>query len=60
MDEVLARPMEGVDEALKAGVVRTLSHVWFSSLLAWVNGWTDVRGVGDDLEVATRLLLPER
>jgi hypothetical protein len=31
--------------------------VWFSALLGWVNGWTNVGAVGEELESAARLLL---
>jgi len=57
MAAVLESAMDGVDPATQQGVVRVLGHVWFSALLNWVNGWTDVHRVGDDLEHAARLLL---
>lgn len=57
MGEVLSSAMDGVDAELRDTVVRILSHVWFSTLLGWVNGWYPVSQVGDDLEDAARLLL---
>jgi hypothetical protein len=57
MGEVLSSAMDGVDPELRETVVRILSHVWFSTLLGWVNGWYPVSQVGDDLEDAARLLL---
>jgi AcrR family transcriptional regulator len=57
MAAVVLEPMGDLPADLKAGVVRALSHVWFSSLLGWVNGWTGSEAVGDDLEAAARLLL---
>jgi AcrR family transcriptional regulator len=57
MASVLAGPMGDIDPALKAGITRALSHVWFSALLGWVNGWTNVGAVGEELESAARLLL---
>jgi AcrR family transcriptional regulator len=57
MSEVLSSGMSDVDPDLRAHVVRILSHVWFASLLGWVNGWNPVSQVGDDLEIAARLLL---
>jgi TetR/AcrR family transcriptional regulator, cholesterol catabolism regulator len=57
MAAVLAEPMSDIDPKLRAGVVRALSHVWFSALLGWVNGWTNVGAVGEELESAARLLL---
>jgi hypothetical protein len=49
--------MGDIDPKLKAEITRALSHVWFSALLGWVNGWTNVGAVGDELESAARLLL---
>jgi TetR/AcrR family transcriptional regulator, cholesterol catabolism regulator len=57
MAAVLAGPMGDIDPKLKAEITRALSHVWFSALLGWVNGWTNVGAVGDELESAARLLL---
>ncbi|MHB1486005.1 MAG: TetR family transcriptional regulator [Acidimicrobiales bacterium] len=57
MGELLAAPMYDIDARRRAGVVQVLSHVWFSTLLGWVNGWENVGKVGDELELATRLLL---
>jgi len=57
MGALLAEPMGDLDPQLRDGIVRTLSHVWFSSLLGWVNGWTTVGAVGEELESAARLLL---
>ncbi len=38
-------------------IVRVLGYVWYSTLLGWVNGWSHVGRVRDELEVAARLLL---
>jgi TetR/AcrR family transcriptional regulator, cholesterol catabolism regulator len=57
MQRILSSSMADVDEATKADVVRVLNHVWFSALLAWVHGWTDVEHVIEELEVAARLVL---
>jgi AcrR family transcriptional regulator len=57
MGEVLSTAMDGVEPELRDTVVRILSHVWFATLLGWVNGWYPVSQVGDDLEDAARLLL---
>ncbi len=58
MVDVLSRAMsDEVDDDLNAGVCRVLTHVWFSSLIGWVNGWGDGVNVGDELEFAARLLL---
>ena len=58
MVEVLSGAMaDDVPDDLKAGVCRVMSHVWFSSLIGWVNGWGSGVDIGDELEVAARLLL---
>jgi len=55
---VLSVPLVGIDPELREGTVRILAHVWFASLLGWVNGWmSGVGQVGDELEFAARLLL---
>jgi TetR/AcrR family transcriptional regulator, cholesterol catabolism regulator len=57
MQRILSASMGDLDEGTKADVVRVLNHVWFSALLAWVHGWTDVDHVIEELEVAGRLVL---
>ncbi len=58
MVSILSQAMgDDVDEELKRGVCRVLTHVWFSALISWVNGWANGVKVGDELESATRLLL---
>jgi AcrR family transcriptional regulator len=57
MQRILSASMGDLDEATKADVVRVLNHVWFSALLAWVHGWSDVDQVIEELEVAGRLVL---
>jgi TetR/AcrR family transcriptional regulator, cholesterol catabolism regulator len=57
MQRILSASMGDLDEATKVDVVRVLNHVWFSALLAWVHGWTDVDHVIEELEVAGRLVL---
>jgi hypothetical protein len=37
-----------------------LSHVWYSSLMAWVNGWGEGVDVIGELRLAAQLLLRER
>ena len=55
---VLSAPLTGMDEERRDGIVRVLSHVWFSSLVGWVSGWSGIDQVGDELEQAARLLVP--
>jgi TetR/AcrR family transcriptional regulator, cholesterol catabolism regulator len=37
---------------------RIIGHVWYSALVGWVNGWSDMKRVHDELAVAVGLLLP--
>ena len=45
------------DPVERSQITRTLGHVWFSSLIGWVNGWSGIRQVGDEVEVASHLVL---
>ena len=58
LGRLLSSPLAGMDEDRRAGIVRVLSHVWFSSLVGWVSGWSGIDQVGDELEGAVRLLVP--
>lgn len=53
----LSLPLDDVDPEIRAGTVRVLTHVWNASLLGWVNGWTAMGQVADELEFAARFLL---
>ncbi len=48
---------EDFDPALRAQIVRSLGHVWFSALVGWVNGWVGIDQAGDELEAAAHLML---
>jgi TetR/AcrR family transcriptional regulator, cholesterol catabolism regulator len=37
---------------------RILGHVWYSALVGWVNGWSNMSRVHDELAVGVGLLLP--
>jgi len=54
---LLSAPLADIDEERRAGIVRVLAHVWFSSLVGWVSGWSGIDQVGDELELAVRLLV---
>ncbi len=45
------------DPAFQAQVTRTLGHVWFSALIGWVNGWSGMDKVADEVELAAHLVL---
>ena len=40
-------------------VTRTLGHIWFSALIGWVNGWSGMEKVADEVELATHLILDQ-
>jgi AcrR family transcriptional regulator len=44
------------DPTFKTQATRTLGHVWFSALIGWVNGWSGMEKVADELEIATHLV----
>ncbi len=50
---------DDVDPEARALISRTLGHVWFSSLIGWVNGWSGITQVGDEVEIATHLVLDQ-
>jgi AcrR family transcriptional regulator len=37
---------------------RMIGHVWYSALVGWINGWSSMARVYDELAVSVRLLLP--
>ena len=37
-----------------------IGHVWYSALVGWVNGWSTMARVYDELAVSVRLLLPDQ
>jgi len=47
------------DAATRDDIVRVLGHVWFSSLVGWVNRWYGINHVGDEVEIAAHLLLDQ-
>ncbi len=58
MNRILSRTIpEEVDADRRSEITRTLGHVWFSSLIGWVNGWSGIDRVGDELEIAAHLIL---
>lgn len=59
MDGVISRAMGEPQPEDFADRSRMVGHVWFSSIVGWVNGRTDLPWVHGEIEVAVRLLLGE-
>jgi len=57
MERIIRRAIGEPEPAEVADIIRILEHVWFSSLLSWMNGRSDVQNMGSELEIAARLLL---
>jgi AcrR family transcriptional regulator len=49
--------LAGLEPADIEGIVAVLSHVWNSSLMIWAHGQAPIASIGDELELAARLLL---
>ena len=60
MTRILATALgSDFDAELQADLTRTLGHVWFSALIGWVNGWSGIERVGDEVALATHLILDQ-
>jgi AcrR family transcriptional regulator len=64
MDQVMGRIQAmafgpDFDPELENRIMRALGFVWFSSLLAWVNGWEGIDASGDELISAAHLMLDQ-
>jgi AcrR family transcriptional regulator len=58
MEGIIARAMGEPAIADMSDRARILGHVWYSALVGWVNGWSNMGRVHDELVVAIGLLLP--
>jgi AcrR family transcriptional regulator len=58
MDGIIIRAIGEPQPPDHAERTRIIGHVWYSSLVGWVNGWSDMDRVRDELAIAVRLLLP--
>jgi AcrR family transcriptional regulator len=47
------------DAQRRDDTVRILGHVWFTSLVGWVNNWFGITKAADELELAAHLLLDQ-
>lgn len=52
--------LDDLDARTREDVLAVLGHVWYSALVGWVNGRTDMGAVRHELERAARLLLDGR
>ena len=59
MDGIISRAIGEPQPPDPAARARILGHVWYSSLVGWVNGWSDINRVHEELVIAVRLLLPD-
>lgn len=57
MDDLIRRAAGDRAPADIGDRARMLGHIWYSTLLGWVNGWTNVGKVHDEVAIACRLLL---
>jgi AcrR family transcriptional regulator len=59
MEGIIARAMGGPVLPDMSDRARMIGHVWYSALVGWINGWSTIAGVYDELAVSVRLLLPD-
>jgi TetR/AcrR family transcriptional regulator, cholesterol catabolism regulator len=58
MNRIMARAFgDELPPEQRDDITRVMGHVWFSSLVGWVNGWSGISKVGDEVQLAARLLL---
>ena len=58
MTRTIARGLGAdLDDTLRDDTARILGHVWFSALVGWVLGWSNIDKVSDEVEIAGHLML---
>jgi hypothetical protein len=58
MEGIIARAMGEPAVPDMPERARMIGHVWYSALVGWINGWSTMARVYDELAVSVRLLLP--
>ncbi|MHB1518344.1 MAG: TetR family transcriptional regulator [Acidimicrobiales bacterium] len=58
MEGIITRAIGNPQPSDLSDRARILGHVWYSALVGWVNGWSNMNRVHDELVVAIGLLLP--
>jgi AcrR family transcriptional regulator len=58
MEGIIARAMGEPPVPDMPERARMIGHVWYSALVGWINGWSTMARVYDELAVSVRLLLP--
>jgi TetR/AcrR family transcriptional regulator, cholesterol catabolism regulator len=56
--QALAFP-DDFDQVIEQRIIDALEFIWFSSLLAWANGWVGIGDAGERLASAAHLLLDQ-
>jgi AcrR family transcriptional regulator len=59
MEGIIARAMGEPVLPDMSDRARMIGHVWYSALAGWINGWSTITRVYDELVVSVRLLLPD-
>lgn len=58
MTRTIARGLgDDLEEGMRDDTARILGHVWFSALVGWVLGWSNIDKVSDEVEIACHLML---
>jgi AcrR family transcriptional regulator len=58
MDGIIIRAIGQPQPPDPSERARIIGHVWYSALVGWINGWSTMSRVYDELAVAVGLLLP--